>query len=58
METSERDIISLRMSRSTAVAAFGALSMAERASDDPEVTTAVKEFMQALIESKIEVRGI
>lgn len=58
METSERDIVSLRMSRSTAVAAFGALSTAERTSDDPKVTAAVQEFMHALIEAKIEIRGI
>lgn len=48
METSEKDVIVLLMTRKTAVAAFGALSLAERRGNDPEIGEALAEFLKAL----------
>lgn len=45
--TTEKEVLVLLMTRKTAVAAFGALSMVERASSDPEVKDALDEFLNA-----------
>lgn len=47
--SSDDDILRLEITRKTAVAALGALSVAERHSTDPELTECVQEFMAALM---------